>query len=86
MSNSVIMYSTKFCPYCIAAKRLLKKKDIDYQDISVDGKPELRHQMIEKSGRHTVPQIWIGEHHVGGYDDLNSLERSGKLEHLLNLP
>jgi glutaredoxin 3 len=79
------MYSTRFCPYCIAAKRLLQNKGVDYQDMAVDGKPELRHEMIEKSGRHTVPQIWIGDVHVGGYDDLNLLERSGKLDNLLNL-
>lgn len=81
----VVMYSTRFCPYCIAAKSLLNKKSVSYQDIGVDGKPELRHQMVARSGRHTVPQIWIGALHVGGFDELNRLEQSGKLDKILKL-
>lgn len=84
MSAKVIMYSTRFCPYCVRARGLLDSKRVNYTDIAVDGAPELRHEMIERSGRHTVPQIWIGEHHVGGYDDLALLERQGRLDKLLS--
>ena len=73
--TAVVMYSTRFCPYCIAAKKMLDSKGIAYKDIQVDGKPELRHDMVVKSGRRTVPQIWIGEYHVGGYDDLALIPR-----------
>jgi len=83
MSNQVIMYSTRFCPYCVRARFLLDSKNVDYTDIGVDAKPALRREMLEKSGRHTVPQIWIGEHHVGGYDDLARLEHQGQLDELL---
>jgi glutaredoxin 3 len=79
------MYSTRFCPYCMRARALLDGKQVAYTDIGVDGKPELRHEMIERSGRYTVPQIWIGEYHVGGYDDLALLERQGRLDELLSL-
>jgi glutaredoxin 3 len=84
MSADVFMYSTRFCPYCIQARRLLDSKGVSYTDIGVDGAPQLRHEMIERSGRYTVPQIWIGEHHVGGYDDLALLERQGRLDELLS--
>lgn len=83
MAAPVIMYSTRFCPYCIRARSLLHAKQVDYTDIGVDGQPELRREMTERSGRHTVPQIWIGEHHVGGYDDLALLEQQGRLDALL---
>jgi glutaredoxin 3 len=83
MSSQVIMYSTRFCPYCVRARFLLDSKNVDYTDIGVDAKPALRREMLEKSGRHTVPQIWIGEHHVGGYDDLARLEHQGQLDELL---
>ena len=84
MSAEVIMYSTRFCPYCVRARALLDSKRVNYTEIAVDGAPELRHEMIERSGRYTVPQIWIGEHHVGGYDDLALLERQGRLDKLLS--
>ena len=83
MSVGVTMYSTRFCPYCIRARNLLDDKGIDYTDISVDSKPQLRREMMERSGRHTVPQIWIDEQHVGGFDDLARLERQGSLDKLL---
>lgn len=83
MSVGVTMYSTRFCPYCIRARNLLDDKGIDYTDISVDAKPQLRREMMERSGRHTVPQIWIDEQHVGGFDDLARLERQGSLDKLL---
>ena len=85
MSASITMYSTRFCPYCIRARFLLDSKQADYTDISVDARPELRREMIEKSGRRTVPQIWIGDRHVGGYDDLARLEQQGELDDLLKL-
>ena len=85
MSHAVTMYSTRFCPYCIRARMLLESKNVDYTDIGVDAQPELRREMMEKSGRRTVPQIWIGDRHVGGYDDLAALERRGELDDLLQL-
>ena len=83
MSSVVTMYSTRFCPYCIRARFLLDSKRVTYTDIGVDARPELRREMMAKSGRRTVPQIWIGDRHVGGYDDLARLERQGELDNLL---
>ncbi|MFV8818770.1 glutaredoxin 3 [Haliea sp. E17] len=77
------MYTTRFCPYCVRARMLLEGKNVEYTDIRVDAQPALRREMMQKSGRHTVPQIWVGNVHVGGYDDLARLERSGKLDQLL---
>ncbi len=78
-SHEVVMYSTRFCPFCIRAKSLLKKKGVAFTDIAVDSNPGLRREMMVKSGKSSVPQIWIGELHVGGCDELHALERSGKL-------
>lgn len=80
---AVTLYTTRTCPYCHAAKRLLDSKGIAYNEISVDGHRELRAEMEQRSGRYTVPQIWIGEYHVGGCDDLYALDRAGKLDTLL---
>lgn len=80
---AVVIYTTAFCPYCIRAKRLLDSKQVTYDEIKVDNNPALRSKMMELSGRYTVPQIWIGERHVGGCDDLYALERSGGLDPLL---
>ncbi|MEH6557945.1 MAG: glutaredoxin 3 [Oceanicoccus sp.] len=80
----VQIYTTRFCPFCIRAKQLLDKKSVPYNEINVDGKPELRSEMKSRSGRHTVPQIWIGDQHIGGNDDLWALDRSGKLDDLLS--
>ena len=77
------MYGTRFCPYCMRARSLLGQKGIDYEDIAVDANPALRAQMMAESGRHTVPQIWIGETHVGGFDELWLLEHQGELDNLL---
>ena len=85
MSAAVTMYTTRFCPYCVQARMLLDGKGVNYRDLAVDEAPELRREMMQLSGRHTVPQIWIGERHVGGYDDLAQLERQGHLEELLKL-
>lgn len=77
------MYATAACPFCQSAERLLVGKGVTIEKIRVDLKPELRAEMTEKSGRHTVPQIWIGERHVGGCDDLYALDRAGALDALL---
>ncbi len=80
----VVMYSTAVCPYCIQAERLLKAKGVDaIEKIRVDLQPEQRDLMIEKTGRRTVPQIFIGDTHVGGFDDLSALDRAGGLDPLL---
>ena len=85
MSARVLMYTTAVCPYCNMAERLLKSKGIDaIEKIRVDLEPEQRVAMMEKTGRRTVPQIYIGDTHVGGFDDLSALDREGKLDPLLN--
>ena len=84
MSAEVTLYSTRFCPYCVAAKRLLDAKGAAYRDIPVDGDPQLRQEMTKRAGQRTVPQIWIGEEHVGGYTDLAALEQRGLLDSLLS--
>ena len=84
MTATVTMYSTGVCPYCVMAERLLEAKGIDdVQKIRVDLDPQQRALMMEKTGRRTVPQIYIGDTHVRGFDDLNALERAGKLDSLL---
>ncbi len=80
---SVVIYTTAWCPFCIRAKQLLRSKGVAYEEIAVDGQPELRAEMTRKAGRTSVPQIWIGDTHVGGCDDLYALERSGRLDALL---
>jgi len=80
----VVMYSTAVCPYCIRAEHLLHSKGVsEIEKIRVDLQPELRIEMIEKTGRRTVPQIFINGKHVGGFDDLASLNHAGKLDALL---
>ena len=80
----VIMYTTGFCPYCKMAENLLRAKGVqEIEKIRVDLEPEQRIQMMGKTGRRTVPQIYIGEKHVGGYDDLAQLDREGELAVLL---
>jgi glutaredoxin 3 len=80
---AVRVYSTLFCPYCVMAKRLLDTKGVRYEEIRVDEDPTLREEMMRTSGRRTVPQIFVGDTHVGGFDDLSALERAGKLDPLL---
>jgi glutaredoxin 3 len=81
----VVMYCTAVCPYCVNAERLLKSKGVtDIEKIRIDLQPELRELMEEKTGRRTVPQIYIDERHVGGFDDLAALDRSGELNKLLS--
>jgi len=79
------MYGTATCPYCHAAERLLREKGVaDLEKIRVDLEPARRGEMMQRSGRRTVPQIWIGDRHVGGCDDLYALERTGQLDELLH--
>lgn len=80
----VVMYSTGVCPYCVRAEQLLNRKGVaDIEKIRVDLDPARRVEMMEKTGRRTVPQIYIGDTHVGGFDDLAALERAGGLDPLL---
>ena len=80
----VRMYCTAVCPYCSMAERLLKSKGVtEIEKIRVDLDPAIRAEMVEKTGRRTVPQIYIMDYHVGGYDDLAALDRAGKLNELL---
>lgn len=79
----VMLYTTPWCAYCLRAKQLLKSKGVAFTEIDVSGQPDRRREMEQRSGRHTVPQIWIGSTHVGGSDDLYALERQGKLDALL---
>ncbi len=83
MAN-ITIYTSDYCPYCSAAKRLLDKKGAAYEEIGVDGQPDVRREMTSKAGgRYTVPQIWIGSRHVGGCDDLYALDAAGELDPLL---
>ncbi len=85
-SQSIVMYTTRVCPYCEMATRLLISRGAtEIQKIAVDTDPAKRDEMIEKTGRRTVPQIFIGDVHVGGYDDLAKLDREGKLLGLLQI-
>jgi glutaredoxin 3 len=81
----VVMYSTGFCPYCVRARMLLERKGVTYTDIRVDLEPALRAEMVERSGRTSVPQIFIDELHVGGCDDMYALEHQGRLDPLLSV-
>ena len=84
MSVHVLMYCTASCPYCQAAERLLVRKGVSaIERVRVDLDPARRAEMTQKSGQRTVPQIWIGERHVGGCDELHELERAGELDRLL---
>ncbi len=84
MTARVLMYSTGVCPYCIMAEKLLTAKGVEsIEKIRVDLEPQQRLDMMQKTGRRTVPQIYIGDTYVGGFDDLNALERGGKLDALL---
>jgi glutaredoxin 3 len=82
--RTVEIYTTPFCPYCHAAKRLFQRKGVEYAEIDVSHDPELRAKMIHRAnGRRTVPQIFIGGRHVGGSDDLHALDHAGKLDPML---
>lgn len=82
--SAIELYTTPYCPYCLSAKDLLRQKGVEFVEIDVSGRPQLRAEMTERaSGRSTVPQIFIGSTHVGGCDDLYALEDAGKLDPLL---
>jgi len=85
MSAEVIMYATRFCPYCMRARSLLKKKGVEYTEISVGRDRDLWDEMEQRSGRNTVPQIFINDESVGGYDDIAALDRQGELDQKLGI-
>jgi glutaredoxin 3 len=82
--SHVVIYLTQTCPFCTMAKRLLDAKGVEYQTIDVGGDRQLWADMEAKTGRNTVPQIFIGDHHVGGFDDLSAADKRGELDALLN--
>lgn len=79
----VVMYTTMFCPYCTAAKSLLTKKGIPFEEIDATGNPSLREEIRQRSGQHTVPQIFIGNESIGGFSELSELEVCGELDEML---
>lgn len=81
----VIIYSSQYCPFCFRAKAIFQQKSVKYTELNVDTNPKLKKEMMEKSGRRTVPQIWIGEQHIGGCDDLMAIQSNGKLDKLLGI-
>lgn len=84
MQAQVEIYTWSRCPYCLRAKQLLNEKDIDYQEYVIDGDEKMRSEMAKRAnGRRSLPQIFIGDRHIGGCDDLYDLEMSGKLDALL---
>ena len=84
--KKVLIYTGLSCPYCVAAKTLLKNKKVSFEEINLGEQPDKMNEMLQKSGgRRTVPQIFIGETHVGGSDELHALEKAGKLNSLLNI-
>lgn len=79
----ILMYSRSGCPYCLAARGLLSARQAAWTEVSLDAEPHRRDEMIARTGRRTVPQVFIGDLHVGGYDDLHALDQSGQLDRLL---
>ena len=84
-TSSIKVYSTRMCPYCVMAKQLLDKKGVSYSEIYVDQDQERMTEMIQRSQQRSVPQIFINDIHVGGFDDLSALERSSELDSLLGI-
>ncbi len=82
----VVVYSTNVCPYCVRAKSLLQRKGVAYEELNIDLDRSLMEEMMERSQRRTVPQIFIDEFHVGGYDDMAELDAEGRLDELLGIP
>jgi glutaredoxin 3 len=80
---SIKVYTRRSCSYCVAAKQLLRSKGATFEEIGLDGDRELLQQIMDQSGQRTVPQIWIGSRHVGGFTDLLALDRAGELDGLL---
>ena len=85
MMPEILIYSSTICPYCLMAKRLLDKKGVTYTEINVDREPGQREIMMQRTKRRTVPQIYIGDYHVGGFDDLHHLDQQHKLDDLLKI-
>jgi len=83
MSPEVTLYTTRVCPYCIAAKRLLSRRGVSYKEIDVSANPEKRAWLVQATGRRTVPQIFIGSEAIGGYDELRTLDDDGLLDEKL---
>lgn len=81
--KSIVMYSRAACPFCVAARNMLRGKDLTWTEVSLDAEPDKKAEMISRTGRKTVPQIFIGDFHVGGFDDLNALEQAGDLDRIL---
>ena len=79
----VTIYTKPYCPYCVAALDLLERKGVEVHEIVASSDADKRREMVERSGRNTFPQIFVGEHHIGGCDDMMALERSGQLDPLL---
>ena len=82
--KEVTIYTTRLCPFCCQAKGLLKELNVSFNEISIDFNPQLREEMVAKSGKTSVPQIWIGDSHIGGCDDLYALHYAGTLSETLN--
>jgi glutaredoxin 3 len=81
----IVMYSTGWCPYCVRARALLERKGLAFREIKIDEDPAERDAMLARSGgRRTVPQIFVGDHHVGGFDELYALDKAGKLDELIS--
>ena len=81
----ILMYTTPFCGYCAAARSLLRKKGVEYEEISISGDATMREKMISITGRTSVPQIFINDEHVGGFDDMAALDSAGELDTRLGL-
>jgi len=81
--QAVTLYTTGYCPYCVNAKALLRRKGVAFEEIDVGASPQRLAEMLQRSNRRSVPQIFIGERHVGGFDDLATLEHQGRLDELL---
>ena len=84
MSTQIIMYTKSWCPYCERARALLKAKGVAFKEIDIESQPEQREEMVRRSGRRTVPQIFVGSRHIGGSDDIYELDAAGGLDALLH--
>ncbi len=82
--SDVLIYSTAMCPYCVAAKNYLTNKGIGYTEVRIDMDPARRQEMLSRARRTSVPQIFVGEIHIGGYDDMVAMDRAGELQPLLS--
>lgn len=84
-ATDVLVYTKPFCPYCVAAKSLLTEKGVSFREVDISTDDGVREEMIRRTGRRTVPQIFVGSHHVGGFDDLSALDQQGRLDPLLGI-